>query len=100
MEYKEIGRYGMLRHHYLEEHQPALFWQLLLEGTLESHLAQVDAEAHEAVNSCVRRMAEAQGVTDGLKHRNPLEWAARMNAIKAAAEETILPEFLYPEENR
>ena len=43
MEYKEIGRYGMLRHHYLEEHQPALFWQLLLEGTLESHLVQVDA---------------------------------------------------------
>ena len=99
MEYKEIGRYGMLRHHYLEEHQPILFWQLLLEGTLESHLVQVDAEAHEAVNSCIRRMAEAQGMSDGVKQRNPLEWAARMNAIKAAAEEAILPKFLYPEEN-
>ena len=100
MEYKEIGRYGAQRKQYVEVHHPILFWQLLLEGSLESHLAQVDAEAHEAVNSCVRRMAEAQGVTDGLKHRNPLEWAARMNAIKAAAEESILPEFLCPEENR
>ena len=99
MEYKVICRYGMLRHHYLEEHQPVLFWQLLLEGTLESHLVQVDAEAHAAVNSCVRRMAEAQGVPDGLKHHTPLEWAARMTAIKAAAEEAILPEYLWPEEN-
>ena len=40
-------------------------------------------------------VAKAQIVT-----ANPLEWAARMNAIKAAAEETILLEFLYPEENR
>ena len=99
MENKEIGRYGVQRKQYLEEHQPVLFWQLLLEGTLESHLVQVDAEVHEAVNSCIRRMAEAQGVTDGLKRRNPLEWAARMNAIKVAAEEAILPEYLWLEEN-
>lgn len=95
---EEFGHYGWLRQQYLEEHQPVLFNLLQLEGRLNAHLAEVDSAARQTVQNAISRMAKAQGVDEALKRENPLEWASRMNTIKAAAEEAILPDFLYPEE--
>ena len=40
---RPIGKYGELRRQFLQEHRPDLFDLMLLEGTLHSHLADVDA---------------------------------------------------------
>lgn len=40
-------------------------------------------------------MARQQGVDEALKRTDPLTWAGRMNAIKNAAEEAVLPDLLY-----
>lgn len=92
---RPIGKYGELRRQFLREHRPDLFDLMLLEGTLHSHLADVDAEARQMVEDTITRMARQQSVDETLKRADPLVWAGRMNAIKNAAEEAVLPDFLY-----
>ena len=92
---RPIGKYGELRRHFLREHRPDLFDLMLLEGTLHSHLADVDAEARQMVKDTIAKMAHQQGVDETLKRADPLVWAGRMNAIKNAAEEAVLPDLLY-----
>ena len=90
-----IGKYGELRRQFLREHRPDLFDLMLLEGTLHSHLANVDAEARQMVEDTIARMARQQDVDEAFKRAAPLAWAGRMNAIKNAAEEAVLPDLLY-----
>ena len=92
---RPIGKYGELRRQFLREHRPDLFDLMLLEGTLHSHLADVDAEARQMVDDTINQMARQQGVDEALKRADPLAWAGRMNAIKNAAEEAVLPDLLY-----
>ena len=49
------------------------------------------------MQECVARMARQQQVDEAFKCANPMEWVRRMNLIRDAAEQAILPEFLYPE---
>ena len=44
---RPIGKYGELRRQFLQEHRPDLFDLMLLEGTLHSHLADVNTEARQ-----------------------------------------------------
>ena len=44
------------------------------------------------------RLAAAEGVTEELKAADPLRWAGLMNTLKAQAEEIILTELIYIEE--
>ena len=92
---RPIGKYGELRRQFLREYRPDLFDLMLLEGTLHSHLADVDAAARQMVEDTITRMARKQGVDEALKRADPLAWAGRMNAIKNAAEEAVLPDLLY-----
>ena len=92
---RPIGKYGELRRQFLQEHRSDLFDLMLLEGTLHSHLADVDAEARQMVEDTIAKMAHQQGVDEALKRADPMAWAGRMNAIKNAAEEAVLPDLLY-----
>lgn len=92
---RPLGKYGEMRRQFLREHRPDLFALMLLEGTLQSHLADVDAEARQMVEDVIAQMARQQGVDETLKRADPLAWAGRMNAIKNAAEEAVLPDLLY-----
>ena len=44
-----IGKYGMMRARYLDEHRPMERDQMLLDGTLAQHLTNIDCEAHRQV---------------------------------------------------
>ena len=94
---RPIGKYGELRREFLREHRPDLFDLMLLEGTLHSHLADVDASVRKMVEDTIAQMARQQGVDEALKRADLLAWAGRMNAIKNAAEEAVLPDLLYGE---
>lgn len=92
---RPIGKYGELRRQFLREHRPDLFDRMLLEGTLHSHLADMDASARQMVKETIAQMARQQGVDEALKRADPLVWAGRMNATKNAAEEAVLQDLLY-----
>lgn len=78
--HQSIGHYGRMRKAYLEENRPGLYERLLLFGKLYEHLPEVDACCAERMDRMIRRMADAEGITEGLKARDQLAWVERMNS--------------------
>lgn len=94
-EQQPLGKYGMIRRHYLEEYRPGLYTQMILCGTLYEHLHEVDRICKERLEHMIPRMAKAEGVDGALKSRDQMEWVRRMNSIKARAEEVLFAEIVY-----
>lgn len=92
---KPIGKYGRMRMSYLKEHRKGLYSVMLLNGTLQDHLAEIDEAAQVRMERMVRCCAERDGISEELKVHDPMEWVRRMNGIKAQAEETVLNELIY-----
>ena len=90
-----IGRYGRMRKAYLEEHRPGLYERLLLSGKLYEHLVEIDTCCAERIDRMVRQMAEAEGISEGLKAKDQLSWVGRMNNIRQQVEEVVLEEIVY-----
>ena len=91
----QIGKYGHLRQTYLREHRPVLYNSMLLNGTLNRHLAETDQVCSERMERMVAQMAKREGVTEALKASAQLEWVGRMNNIRNRAEEIMLAEVVY-----
>ena len=90
-----IGRYGRMRKVYLEKQRPGLYERLLLSGKLYEHLSKIDTCCAERMDRMVRRMADAEGITESLKATDQMAWVGRMNSIHQRAEEMILQELIY-----
>ena len=91
----QIGKYGHFRQSYLREHQPVLYNTMLLNGTLNRHLAEVDQTCYERLDCLVKQMAEREGVTEALKASDQMAWVGYMNNIRSRAEEIVLSEVVY-----
>ena len=91
----KVGKYGMLRHSYLRKHRERLYTGMLMEGTLNAHLEEVDREANRMLEQLTTQMALEQGVTEELKARDQMLWVQRMNNIRQAAEEIIYSQLIY-----
>ena len=87
---RDLGKYGRMRLTYLREHRPGLLNRLTLNGTLFSHLLEIE----DTANSRLERMMAA-GVTEQLKASDMMTWVGLMNSCKAQAEEIILSELIY-----
>ena len=94
-EQKEIGKYGRLHLKYLKEHRKGRYTNLLLEGTLNQRLYEIDLEAKQMVESIITRLADERGIDEDLKAHDMLRWVAEMNNIKASAEEIVLREVIF-----
>ena len=94
-EQKEIGKYGRLHLEYLKAHRKGRYTNLLLEGTLNQRLYEIDFEAKQMVESIITCLATERGIDEDLKARYMLRWVAEMNNIKASAEEIVLREVVY-----
>ena len=90
-----LGRYGRMRKAYIEEHRPGLYERLLLSGKLYEHLVEIDTCCTERMERMLNRMAEAEGITEGLKATDQMAWIGRMNGIRQRAEEIVLEEIVY-----
>ncbi len=90
-----IGKYGLLRKSYLKEHKRGWYSSLLLTGKLDEHLAEIDRTCTERVEQITNQLARREGITEALKAADQMEWVARMNSIRARAEEIVLSELVY-----
>ena len=90
-----IGKYGRLRLAYLKEHKRGYYTELMIEGLLPYHLAEIDQDATKAVTDIINLLAKKEGVNEDLKANNQTEWVQAMNNIKNRAEEIVLKEFIY-----
>ena len=91
----KVGRYGMLRHSYLRKHREGLYTGMLMKGTLNAHLEEVDREANRMLEQLTQQMAQMQGVTEELKAQDQMLWVQRMNNIRQAVEEQIFQNLIY-----
>ena len=90
-----IGHFGRLRKAFLKEHRPLTFQTMLLNGTLDAYLADLNRQATERKETLIRQMAAKEGITEELKAVNPMAWVQRMNNLRACTEEIILKELVY-----
>ena len=86
------GKYGLLRLRYLEKSDPDQLNILLLEGALNSHLAQIDRQVRGQVEQTMERLVQRTRLPD--KQTDPLGWAGTMNSLRQQAEETAM-ELIY-----
>ena len=89
-----IGRWGMLRYSYLRKYHEGLYTGMLMEGTLNSHLEEIDRQAQEMEQQLFSQLAQQEGITEQLKAENQMKWVARMNSIRNRVDEIVLSELI------
>ena len=94
-EERSIGKWGRMHREYLKEYHPVRFNQLVLSGKLWSHLADLNEQAQQRMETLISQMQAAEGVTEDLKTADPMTWAQRMNNIQARAEEVVREELIF-----
>lgn len=90
-----LGKYGMLRRTFLREHRDGIYTGMLLNGTLNSHLEEVDRQAQKMLDDLTEQMKALNGVTEQLKAEDQMWWVQMMNSIRHSAEEVILNDLIY-----
>ena len=94
-EEKPIGIWGQRHKRYLKEHRKATYTTLLTSGNLNTYLAEINQQAQERFEWLIEQLKQAQGITEQRKAENTLEWAGRMNNIRACAMEILNREIIY-----
>ena len=94
-EKKPLGKYGMMRRQYLEQHRPGLYTRLLLSGKLMEHLQEIETTAQNRLESLMTRLKAQNNVTEELKAKDQMKWVGLMNSLKNQAEEMILTDLIY-----
>ena len=93
-EQRLIGIWGRMHRAYLETEHPSLYDRLILNGTLDRHLADVEERAQAMLEQLTRRMAMQEGITESLKAVDQMEWIRRMNSIRSRAEEIVREQII------
>ena len=79
---------------YLEAEHPGLYERLILNGTLDRHLADAEERAKSILERLIGQMVRQESITEGLKASDQLEWVQRMNSIRSRAEEIVKQEII------
>ena len=90
-----VGKFGTMRHDYLRTWHRGIFDAMLLKGTLNAHLEEIDREANKMLEFMTTHMAKAEGVTEQLKASDQMEWIRRMNSIHNRATELIRAKLIF-----
>ena len=89
-----VGTWGMRRLKYLRQHRRPIYSGMLMAGTLNAHLEEIDRAAEERTELLMAQMAEREGVTEQLKAEDQMAWVQAMNSIRNRAEEIVLAELI------
>ena len=91
----EIGVWSSRRRQFLREHHRIKYYNMLTDGTLYPHLAEVERRAQDMFMQLVDELAEKEGVTEKLKANDMMVWVRKMNNIRNRIEEIINAELIY-----
>jgi hypothetical protein len=91
----EIGVWGQRHANYLRQHCRGTYTAMILNGTLNSYLQELDNQAEEMFVRLVSQLAEREGITERMKAENSLEWVRRMNGIRERVTEIVNRELIY-----
>ena len=94
-ETKYIGIWGQRHLRYIKQHRRIFYANLMTTGQLNSHLAEIDRGAEEMFERLVGQMAQAEGITEGLKAANQMAWVGKMNSVRNRAMEIVNADLIY-----
>lgn len=90
-----LNKYGRMRLKYLKEHKKADYTIMLMDGTLNAHLKEIQETAQNRVGQIIDQLKEKSDLTEDMKNTDMLYWVGTMNSIKAQAEEIVFSELIY-----
>jgi hypothetical protein len=91
----QLNKYGRMRLNYLKEHKKADYSIMLLDGTLNTHLKEIQEQATSRVEQIIKQRKDNSDLTEEMKNTDVLYWVGTMNAIKNQAEEIVFNELIY-----
>ena len=94
-EQQPIGLWGQRHKEYLKEHKQFIYTTMLIEGTLNCYLADINQQAEQMFHRLIEEMAQKQGVTEYLKEEQTMEWIGLMNNIQSCVREIVNSEIIY-----
>ena len=77
-EHRPIGRWGRMHRAYLEAEHLGLYERLILNGTLDRHLADAEVRAKVMLERLIGQMARQEGITEGLKATDQMKWIGKI----------------------
>ena len=90
-----LNKYGRMRLNYLKEHKKAEYTIMLMDGTLNSYLKEIQETATERVEQIIKQLKEKSKLTEEMKNTDMLYWVGMMNNFKNQAEEIVFNELIY-----
>ena len=93
-----LNKYGRMRLNYLKENKKAEYSIMLMDGTLNSHLKEIQETATERVEKIIKQLKLKSNLTEDMKNTDMLYWVGMMNNFKNQAEEIVFNELIYVQE--
>ena len=90
-----LNKYGRMRLNYLKKHTKADYTIMIINGTLNTHLKEIQEAAQTRVEQIICQLKGKIDLTEDMKNTDMLYWVGTMNAIKAQAEEIVFSELIY-----
>ena len=91
-----IGKYGILRLHFIAQNKEALYETLLMTNKLTHHLLLVSDSCESLYKILMEEyIKNDERLSEKSKELNPLEWIKLMNNYKNMAEEIVLNEYVF-----
>ena len=90
-----LNKYGRMRLKYLKEYKKADYTIMFMNGTLNTHLKELQETADNRVQQIISELKAKSDLTEDMKNTDMLYWVGTMNAIKNQAEEIIYKELIY-----
>lgn len=84
-----------MRLKYLKEHKKADYTIMLMNGTLNAHLKEIQETTDNRVQQIISELKSKSNLTEDMKNTDILYWAGTMNSIKSQAEEIVFSELIY-----
>ncbi len=90
-----LNKYGRMRLKYLKEHKKADYTIMLMDGTLNAHLKEIQEIADNRTQQIISELKDKSNLTEDMKNTDMLYWVGTMNSIKVQAEEIVFSELVY-----
>ncbi len=84
-----------MRLKYLKEYKKADYTIMLMDGTLNTHLKELQETADTRVQQIISELKAKSDLTEDMKNTDMIYWIGTMNSIKAQAEEINFSELIY-----
>ena len=90
-----LNKFERMRLKYLKEHKKSDYIIMLMDGTLNAHLKEIQETADNRVQQIISELKSKSDLTEDMKNTDMLYWVGTMSSIKAQAEEIVFSELIY-----